>query len=229
VNRSATLSIVTVLMILSTRVAAAQSSSEEADRIKESSVVLQEITSAPDKGIPKSVLDKAEAIAIFPGVLKAGLLIGGHRGHGVISARNKKSGAWSAPGFLTLTGGSIGAQIGAQATDLVLIVMNERGVNNLVSNEFKIGGDASVAAGPVGREAEASTDIQLRAEILSYSRARGLFAGVTLKGSAIKEDEEANRRFYGKPLTNRQILFEPMKSAPAPVSNLQAVLRKIAK
>jgi lipid-binding SYLF domain-containing protein len=215
-------------MILMTRMAAAQSASEEAARIKEAGVVLQEITAAPDKGVPKSVLDKAEAIAIFPGVLKAGLLIGGHRGHGVISVRDRKAHTWSAPGFLTLTGGSIGAQIGAQATDLVLIVMNQRGVNNLIANEFKIGGDASVAAGPVGRDAEASTDIQMRAEILSYSRARGLFAGVTLKGSAIKEDEDANQRFYGKPLRNRQILFEPMKSAPAPVSELQDLLRKIA-
>jgi lipid-binding SYLF domain-containing protein len=190
-----------------------QAQSEEAERVREAAVVLEEIMSTPEKAIPSAILEKAEAVAVFPSTIKGGFGIGVHRGRGILSARDRQTGTWSSPGFLTLTGGSFGAQIGAQAIDLVLVVMNERGLQNLVRNEFKIGADASVAAGPIGRGAEASTDIQLRAEILSYSRARGLFAGVSLVGSAIQEDEEANMRFYGAPRRNQQIVAE----APQPV------------
>jgi lipid-binding SYLF domain-containing protein len=186
--------------------------SDEAERIQEAAKVFGQIMSAEDKAIPNAILEKAEAIAVFPGTIKAGLGIGGQRGKGIISVRNRASGSWSNPAFLTLTGGSFGAQIGAEEIDLVLVVMNKAGVEHLMGNEFKIAADASVAAGPVGRGAEAATDAQLQAQILSYSRARGLFAGVSLTGSAIREDEDANKGFYGRPLRNREIL-----SAATPV------------
>ncbi len=152
--------------------------------------------SAEDKAIPEAILGKAEGIAIFPSTVKAGFVFGGMRGRGVLSARTPTG--WSAPAFLTLTGGSFGLQIGGQATDIVLVINDRRGLENLVRNQFKLGADASVAAGPVGRDAQAATDLQLRAQILSYSRARGLFAGVTINGSTIRQDRDANERFYGK-------------------------------
>lgn len=179
--------------------------SDEIDRVRKATAVFDEIMGVPEKAIPSRILEKAEAIVVFPGTIKAGLGIGGHRGKGILSVRNRTAGSWSNPAFLTLTGGSFGAQIGAEQIDLVLVVMNKAGVDNLLRNEFKVGGDASVAAGPVGRGAEASTDIQMKAEILSYSRARGLFAGVSLVGSAIREDEDANQHFYGRALRNREI------------------------
>jgi len=179
--------------------------SDETERVQKASKVFDEIMSAEDKAIPSAILEKAQGIAVFPSTLKAGLGIGGQHGRGIVSAR--EGATWSNPGFLTLTGGSFGAQIGAQELDLVLVVMNKAGLENLVKNEFKIGADASAAAGPIGRAAEASTDIQLKAEILSYSRARGLFAGVTLNGSAIREDEDANQRFYGRQVRNRDLLL----------------------
>jgi lipid-binding SYLF domain-containing protein len=182
--------------------------SDEVERVREAATVFDEIEGVPDKAIPLSILQKAEAIAVFPGTIKAGLGIGGQRGRGIVSAR-RPNGNWSSPAFLTLTGGSFGLQIGAQATDIVLVIMNRRGLDNLLGNEFKIGAETSIAAGPVGRSAEASTDIQLRAEILSYSRARGLFAGVSLAGSAVREDEDANKAFYGRPLRNREIVNAP--------------------
>ncbi len=179
----------------------------EAERVRKSATVLEEIMSAPDKAIPAPVLKKAEAVVVFPGTLKGGLGVGAHHGKGIISVRHRDRGKWSDPGFLSITGGSFGAQIGAEQIDLVLVVLNRDGVEKLLKNEFKIGGDASVAAGPVGRGTEASTDIQLTAEILSYSRARGLFAGVSLEGSSIREDEDANQRYYGRPLHNRDIVL----------------------
>lgn len=199
---------------------------EEAERIQEAATAFDEIMAAPDKAVPKWVLERAEAIAVFPSTLKGGLLVGAHRGKGIISVRDRKSGTWSAPAFLTLTGGSIGAQIGGQAIDLVLVVMNRRGVENLLKNQFKIGADASVAAGPVGRDAEASTDILLRAEILSYSRTRGLFAGVTLKGSAVRADRDANQRFYGQRYSTREIVLDRLGGAPDPVVTWRDALAK---
>lgn len=179
--------------------------SDEAERVSKSATVLQEIMSAPDKAIPASVLKKAEAIAVFPGTLKGGLAVGAQHGKGIVSVRHRPSGKWSNPGFLTMTGGSFGAQIGAEQIDIVLVVMNKEGIDKLLADKFKIGGDASVAAGPVGRGTEASTDIKMTAEILSYSRARGLFAGVSLEGSSITEDDDANQRYYGRAVHNREI------------------------
>lgn len=191
-----------------------QNASNEVDRVEDAAVVLAELASAPDKAIPNAVLERAEAIAVFPGVKKAGFVVGGHWGRGVIAVRTE-SGGWSAPAFLRLAGGSFGAQIGAQEVDLVLVVMNKRGVENLLRNEFKIGGEASAAAGPVGREASASTDLLMRAEILSYSRSRGLFAGATINGSSVAEDKDANARFYGQAYTSQEVVTGKISGTPA--------------
>jgi lipid-binding SYLF domain-containing protein len=199
-------------LAVSGRIALAQT--DQIDRVGEATTVFGEIMAAEDKAIPASVLDKAEAIAVFPSTLKGGFIFGAHRGRGIISARAEGPARWTPPAFLTVTGGSFGAQIGGQAVDIVLVIMNRRGLEQLLRNEFKIGADASVAAGPVGRYAEASTDIQLRAEILSYSRTRGLFAGITLQGSTISEDSDSNEAFYGRRLRTRQILLDGEASAP---------------
>ena len=190
--------------------------SEESSRIREATTVLNEVMTTSDTAIPASIASKAEGIAIFPGTLKAGFIFGGMRGRGILSARTE--GGWSPPTFMTLTGGSVGLQIGGQASDLVLIIMNRRGLEQFVRNQFKFGADASVAAGPVGRDAQATTDLQLRAEILSYSRARGLFAGVTVNGSTVRADLDANQRFYGKRLTGPQLVLDnPAIETPTPV------------
>jgi len=191
--------------------------SEEASRIRESITVLNEVMATSDTAISASITMKAEGIAIFPGTLKGGFIFGGMRGRGILSARNEDG--WSAPTFMTLTGGSIGLQIGGEATDLVLVIMNRRGLEQFVRNQFKFGADAAVAAGPVGRDAQANTDLQMRAEILSYSHARGLFAGVTVNGSTVRADLDANERFYGKRVTGPQLLLDKViveSSTPVP-------------
>jgi len=191
--------------------------SEEAARVTAATTVLKEIKDAPDSGVPKWVAEKAQGVAVFPGVKKGGLLIGGEWGRGIISAKSLKTGTWSAPAFLTLTGGSIGAQIGGQEVDLVLMIVDQRGLEQLAHNQFKLGADVGVSAGPVGRNSEASTDLQMRAKILSYSRSRGLFAGVTLNGASVKQDRDANERFYGQPYRTSQIIIERLGGAPDPV------------
>ena len=197
---------------------------DEASRVAAATVVLNEMREAPDKAIPQNIFDKAEAIAVFPSVKKAGFIVGGQWGRGVISVREAQTRRWSSPAFLTLTGGSFGAQIGATEIDLILVIMNRHGVERLLANEVKLGAEVSAAAGPVGRAAEASTDVQLRAEILSYSRSRGLFAGATVNGSTIKEDLDANTRFYGRTLTSEDIVFDRAGRAPASVTALKAAL-----
>lgn len=199
----------------------------EAKRVRDAATVFGEIMAAEDKTIPAAILNKATGIAIFPSTIQAGLVVGGIRGRGIISARG--SGGWSSPAFLTLTGGTFGLQIGGQAADIVLVINGQRGLENLVSNQFKIGADAGLAAGPVGRNAQAATDIQLRAQILSYSRARGLFAGVTINGSTIRQDVDANERFYGSRLTTQQVVFEGKAGSPDPVPIWRAALAKYAK
>ena len=190
--------------------------SDESHRIRESIAVLNEVMTTSDTSLPASIASKAEAIAIFPSMLKGGFIVGGMRGRGILSARTE--GGWSVPSFMTLTGGSIGLQIGGQATDLVLVIMNRRGLEQFVRNQFKLGADAAVAAGPVGRDAQATTDLQLRAEILSYSRARGLFAGATINGSTVRADLDANQRFYGKRFTGPQLVLDNAAvESPTPV------------
>ena len=209
----------------------AQKSDDELKRVNEALTALDEIMAAADKSVPRSVMEKAVGIAVFPSLLKGGIGIGGQHGRGILSVRDKKNGGWSNPAFLTINGGSIGLQIGVQAIDLVLIINNQRGLEQLVQNQFKVGADASVAAGPVGRDASASTDIQMRAQILSYSRSRGLFAGVTLNGSTIRQDRDANERFYTVGYRTGQIVFDGMGTAtnPAAVDRWKETLTKYAR
>lgn len=208
---------------------AQKSAEDDVKRIRDAAAVLDEIMGAADKSIPRAVLEKAEGVAVFPSLLKGGIGIGAQRGHGVLSVRDRKNGGWSSPAFLTVTGGSIGAQFGLQSIDLVLVINNQRGLEQLVKNQFKVGADAGVAAGPIGRDASASTDIQMRAQILSYSRSRGLFAGVTLNGSTIRQDRDANERFYGTAFRTGQIVFDGLGGSPDPATEWKATLARYAK
>ena len=167
-----------------------------ADRVKSAATVLEEIQSAPDTGIPDEVMGSAECVAVVPSMLKAGFVFGAQYGRGVASCRTPKG--WSDPAFFTIQGGSFGLQIGGQAVDLIMLVMNQKGMENLLGSKFKLGADATVAAGPVGRHAAADTDWKLRAQVLSYSRARGIFAGLELNGAVVKMDRESTLEFYGK-------------------------------
>src|SRR5882724_8010291 len=175
---------------------------EASRRSNDAATVFNEIMGAADNGIPKDLIDKAQAIAVFPSVLKAAFIFGGREGKGVISRRTANG--WSTPAFFTLGGGSFGAQIGADKTDYVLLIMDDKGLNGLLSDKFEIGGDVGVAAGPVGREASAATDAELRADILTYSRSKGVFAGVSLSGTAIAPDNKLNEAVYG--MTARDVL-----------------------
>jgi lipid-binding SYLF domain-containing protein len=175
-----------------------------AGRADSAATVLNEIMSAPDKGIPEEVLGSAKCIAVVPSLLKGGFIFGGAHGRGMATCRSENG--WTAPAPFTMTGGSFGFQIGVQGVDLVMMVMNDRGMQALLSNKFKLGADASAAAGPVGRHAEGSTDWKMRAEVLTYSRARGLFAGVTVNGAAIHQDDDATRELYGRMIPFRTIL-----------------------
>lgn len=175
--------------------AADDTNNKAVDRVKASSTVLEEIQSAPDTGIPDEVMGSAECVAVVPSMLKGGFVFGARYGRGVASCRTPKG--WSDPAFFTIEGGSFGLQIGGQAVDLVMLIMNNKGMANLLSSKFKLGADASVAAGPVGRHAAADTDWKMRAQVLSYSRARGVFAGLELNGAVIKIDRESTLEFYG--------------------------------
>ncbi len=170
--------------------------SKASERVQAAAEVLNEIQGAPDKGIPQEVLGSAECVAVVPSMLKGGFIVGAKYGRGLASCRTPKG--WSAPAFFVLSGGSFGFQIGGQAVDLVMLIMNKNGMRHLLSSEFALGADASVAAGPVGRHAEGNTDWKMRAEVLTYSRARGLFAGVSLNGAVIKQDKDSTREFYGR-------------------------------
>jgi SH3 domain-containing YSC84-like protein 1 len=227
-KKSPAVVLIFLLLLLShaTRPLAQPADSNESRRLRDAVMVLDEVMATRDSSIPQSILEKAEGIAVFPSTLKAGFIFGGMRGRGILSAH--RDGRWSAPAFMTLTGGSFGLQIGGQAADIVLVVMNRRGLEALVRNQFKLGADASVAAGPVGRDAQASTDLELRAEILSYGRARGLFAGVTINGSTVRVDRDANERFYGKRLDAAQIVLDGAAPTPAPVPDWLAVLARYA-
>jgi lipid-binding SYLF domain-containing protein len=174
------------------------------DRLDHAGKVLNEIMSAPDKGIPEEVLEHAKCIAVVPHMLKGGFVLGAENGRGVTTCRTANG--WSAPAFFTVTGGSFGFQIGVEGVDLVLIIQNEKGMEQLIGSKFEIGADASAAAGPVGRHASADTDWKLNTEILTYSRARGAFAGVALKGSAVRRDDDSTEAIYGHDISTRRIL-----------------------
>jgi SH3 domain-containing YSC84-like protein 1 len=199
--------------------------SKAVDRVRAAAEVVDEIMSAPDKGIPMEVMGSAQCVAVVPSMLKGGFIFGGRYGRGVASCRTPKG--WSAPSFFTIKGGSFGFQIGGQAVDLIMLVMNEKGMRNLLSSKFQVGADASAAAGPVGRHAEGSTDWKMRAEILTYSRARGVFAGVSLNGAVVKQDKTSTREFYGRMVPFRTSLTGEIQS-PDGARPLMVALSKFA-
>jgi lipid-binding SYLF domain-containing protein len=178
--------------------------SKAQDRIQAAADVLNEIQAAPDQGIPAEVLGSAECVAVIPSMLKGGFVFGARYGRGLASCRTPKG--WSAPAFFSVKGGSFGLQIGGQAVDLVMLIMNKDGMHSLLSSQFKLGADASVAAGPVGRHAAADTDWKMRAQVLSYSRARGIFAGLELNGAVVRQDKDTTREFYGHMVTSKASL-----------------------
>jgi len=197
---------------------------DTAKRLDAAADVLNEIMAAPDKGIPKDLLDKAACAVIVPNVKKGAFIVGAKYGRGFILCRQKKGLGWSAPGAVKVEGGSVGFQIGGSETDVVMLLMNEGAINKLLSSKFTLGGDASAAAGPVGRTSSAATDAQLHAEILTYSRARGLFAGVSLEGATLRPDDDANKDMYGKAMSNKDVIDNAKPSASA--TRLLAVLNK---
>src|SRR5438309_3281908 len=212
------------LPVLSSPALAADHEKDE-DRLKNSGIVLKEILDVPDD-IPQDLLDKADCVVVFPSVLKAAFIVGGSYGRGAMSCRKVENftGPWGAPTMMALEGGSFGFQIGGEATDFVLLVMNERGASGILSSKVKLGADASVAAGPVGRTASAETDATLRADILSYSRARGAFVGVALEGSTIRPDNGANKQIYGQEVPARQIVLSGHVAAPPSAERLISTL-----
>ena len=177
-------------------------------RLHEAAAVFQEVTAAPDKGIPAALISRAKCVVIVPGLKKGAFIVGAKYGKGFISCRNANDGAWSAPGAIKVEGGSVGFQIGGSATDVVMLVMNTRGAQKLLESKFTLGAEGEVAAGPVGRNASASTDAKMTAEILSWSRSKGVFAGIALQGATLREDEEDNMAMYGKKMTNRDIVMK---------------------
>lgn len=221
------ITLIAFLLLLATPAAFAGSKekerADELQRLRRATEVFREIMRTPDKGIPEDLLDKSECVAIVPGLKKGGLGIGARYGKGVVMCRNEKR-TWSAPSFLTIEGGSIGLQIGYQQIDLVMLIMNREGMEKLVGDKFTVGADASAAAGPVGRQASAETNIRLDAQILTYSRAKGLFAGITLNGAVVKQDKDDNRDFYGKEIDARQILFTGEVPMPVEARPLASAL-----
>jgi lipid-binding SYLF domain-containing protein len=203
----------------------AEKPSKASDRVQAAGDVLNEIESAPDSGIPQEILGKAECVAVVPSMLKGGFIVGGKYGRGLASCRTPKG--WSAPAFFTLTGGSFGFQIGGQAVDLVMLIMNNDGMQHLLSSKVALGADASVAAGPVGRHAEGNTDWKMRAQVLTYSRARGVFAGVSLNGAVLKQDKDSTREFYGHMMTFKAALTGEV-DPPAAANSFLTTLAKWA-
>src|ERR1700680_272950 len=187
--------------------------SKATDRVQAAADVLNQIEAAPDSGIPQEILSKAECVAVVPSMLNGGFIVGAKYGRGLASCRTPKG--WSAPAFFMTTGGSVGFQIGGQAIDLVMLIMNNDGMQHLLSSKFALGDDASVAAGPVARHAEGNTDWKMRAQVLTYSRARGVFAGVSLNGAVIKQDKDSTREFYGHMVTFKAALTGEVDPPPA--------------
>ena len=200
-------------------------SSAEVKRVQSAATVLDEIMGTPDKGIPKEILESAKCLAVVPSMIKGGFILGARYGKGVATCRTKAG--WSAPAPLTIAGGSWGLQFGGEAVDVVMLVMNDKGMQNLLESKFKLGGEASAAAGPVGRQAEANTDWKMRAEVLTYSRARGIFAGLELNGAVIKQDDDDTRALYGKMVPFRTILSGSV-APPAGTHRFVATVTKYA-
>ena len=206
--------------------ALAEETTKEAERLQSAAVIVNEIMGTPEKAIPQDLLDKAVCVGVIPSEKKFALGVGGSFGRGALVCRRAGNGRWGPPSMFTVGGGSLGFQLGGEATDIVFIVMNPKGAQKLVQSSVKLGVDASAAAGPVGRKAEGATDLQLRAEILSYSRSRGLFAGVSLEGAVLKQDDDANQRLYGRTVVPKEILFTSKVTVPRPARSLDAALAK---
>jgi SH3 domain-containing YSC84-like protein 1 len=200
---------------------AASGRQDALDRLNNAGTVLHEIMATPDKGIPEEVLEHAKCVAVVPHLMKGGFVFGAKHGKGVATCRTSKG--WSAPAFITVSGGSWGLQIGVEAVDLVMIIQNEKGMQKLLSSNFQIGGDASAAAGPVGRHASAGTDWKLDTEVLTYSRAKGAFAGLTLEGASVRQDDDSRRAIYGRKVTTRALLLGQVPAPAAAQSFLTAV------
>jgi lipid-binding SYLF domain-containing protein len=215
---------VTAAVLLSGAALNAAVTKAQASRLHEAAIALHEIHKAPDRDIPNDLWAKAECIAVFPSVKKAAFIFGGEYGKGVMACRHGSD--WSAPAFMTLQKGSIGFQIGGEAVDLVLLVMNEHGMNRLLKDKVALGGEASVAGGPVGRDARAMTDAQLKAEILSYSRSQGVFAGLDVSGGVIRPGADDNRDLYGADVSPRDILVTKSVSTPPAAGEFIAALRR---
>jgi lipid-binding SYLF domain-containing protein len=198
---------------------------KDVERLNESATVLTEVMAAPDKGIPQDLLEGAHCIVIVPGLKKGAFIVGAKYGKGFVSCRGKNNRKWSAPAAVRVEGGSVGFQIGGSESDVILLVMNDRGADRLLSSQFTLGGEGEVAAGPVGRSATAQTDAKLTAEILSWSRSRGVFAGISLQGATLREDQDANQALYGKKLTNREIV-EKMVPPPPAAEHLLSILNR---
>jgi SH3 domain-containing YSC84-like protein 1 len=205
----------------------ASAASEAIDRLPVAASAFKEVMGIPDKNIPQELLSKAECIVIVPDLKKGAFIIGAQYGRGFVSCRKPDGVGWSAPGAVRVEGGSLGLQIGGSETDVFMLVMNKNGMNRLLSSEFTLGGEAAAAAGPVGRTTQAETDALLTAEILTWSRSRGLFAGISLKGSTLREDTDWNQELYGKKLTNREIVTGTT-AAPAAASTLMAELNRFS-
>ncbi len=196
------------IVVLQPGLSAALTFQEVDSRIQASDTALKAALAMPERGIPKDLLQRCRGLAIFPAVLKVGLVLGVTFGRGIVLRRDEKTGQWSGPAFFTIRGGSVGLQAGAQATDLILLIMNEEGVEGLLEDKFTLGADVSVAAGPIGRMASAETNVRLNSGILSYSRSKGLFAGFALKGAELEPDQEANEVYNGKGITVQDVLYE---------------------
>ena len=182
-------------------------------RLQDAAAVVNEMMGMPDKGIPQSVLDRAQCIVVIPGLKKAAFIVGGQFGRGFASCR-KSAGGWGPPAAVRIEGGSFGLQLGGQSTDVILVVNNQRGMDHLLSDKFTIGGDAAAAAGPVGRDAKADTDVMLHAEMLSYARSRGAYAGLSLEGATMRPDNDENRKLYGREISNKDILTQGEVATP---------------
>ena len=212
-----------LLLLLVSSAAIAADRGDEVKRLQRATEVFQEMMKTPDKGIPQDLLDKSECIGVVPGLKKGGLGLGGKYGKGLVMCR-KPDRSWTAPSFITIEGGSAGFQIGFEQIDLVMLIMNREGMNKLIGDKFTIGADASAAAGPVGRQSAAQTNIRLDAQILTYSRAKGLFAGISLDGATLRQDRDDNRDFYGKDIDARKILLEGTVEMPAEARALASAL-----
>jgi lipid-binding SYLF domain-containing protein len=199
----------------------AGSSADTTERLENAGKVMHEIMAAPDKGIPEEVLEHAKCIAVVPHMIKGGLILGAEQGRGVASCRTGHG--WSAPAFFAITGGSWGLQIGVEGVDLVMVIQNEKGMQQLLSSKFKIGADASAAAGPVGRHASANTDWKMDAEVLTYSRAKGAFAGLDLSGAAIRQDDDSMKAVYGPGVNQKAVLNGEVRATPAATPFLSAI------